>query len=209
MATTPQQIAIVDFGMGNLYSVCRKLEQIGACATVTSDPAEVRRADKIVLPGVGHFGQAMENLRALGLLDALHEAARVRQVPILGICLGMQLMAKQSEEGAVDGLGWVDASVARFRVPDPLRYKVPHVGWGRVNLRKESALLKGVPDGSEFYFVHSYSLETQDENLVLCDSEYAHPFPSAIQQGNLFGVQFHPEKSHRTGERILENFVEL
>lgn len=202
-------IAIVDFGMGNLHSVRRKLDGIGAATTVTSDPAAVLRADKVVLPGVGHFGQAMENLRALGMVEALNEAALVNRVPILGICLGMQLMAKRSEEGDAEGLGWVDADVVRMRVPDPRRFKVPHVGWGRLDVRKRSALLKDVSADAEFYFVHSYNLEVRTADLILCESDYAYTFPAAIEHDNLFGVQFHPEKSHADGDRLLRNFVEL
>jgi len=207
----PQHIKIVDFGMGNLHSVVRKFDRIGgrATASLTSDPADIVRADKLVLPGVGHFGRAMENLRSLQMIDALNEAALVRKIPILGICLGMQLMTRRSEEGGVAGFGWIDADVVRLRVKDTLRYKVPHVGWCRVAIRRESALLKEIPDGAEFYFVHSYTLRVNEADVVLCESDYARSFPSAIEDGNLFGVQFHPEKSHRLGDRLLENFVEL
>lgn len=204
-----QRITIVDFGMGNLHSVARSFDRLGVKATVTADPSEVARADKLVLPGVGHFGKAMENIRSLRMLDALRDAGRVRCIPVLGICLGMQLMARRSEEGEAEGLGWIDAEVVRFRVPDTLRYKVPHVGWSKIAMRRSSTLFEGLPDDAEFYFVHSYSLDARSPDLVLCESEYAHPFPAAIEHENLFGVQFHPEKSHRVGERLLENFVGL
>jgi len=202
-------LTVVDFGMGNLHSVRRKLSRLGFAPTVTSEPSVVSRADKLVLPGVGHFQKAMQNLRELQLLEPLHEAARVKQVPILGICLGMQLMAARSEEGNAEGLGWIDADVVRFRIRDDVRRKVPHMGWNRIHIMKESSLLTGLSDSSEFYFVHSYHLMCRTAGDVLCETEYAYPFHSAIECGNLFGVQFHPEKSHEAGEMLLRNFLAL
>ena len=145
----PQQIVIVDYGMGNLHSVERKFSRIGARATVTSDPGVIGRAEKLVLPGVGHFQRAMENLRQLRLLEALNDA-RTRRIPVLGICLGMQLMAHRSEEGDTGGLGWLDATVVRFKVGDTVRFKVPHMGWNEVVQKKKSALFKNIPDRAEF-----------------------------------------------------------
>lgn len=202
-------VAVVDFGMGNLHSVRTKLERAGARVIVTADPTHLRRADKLVLPGVGHFAHAMRNLRELGLVDVLNEEALARKKPVLGICLGMQLMARRGEEGDVGGLGWIDAEAERFKVPDTRRFKVPHIGWGRVTMRRQSGLFADIAPDAEFYFVHSYALKTDSEDLVVSESEYAHPFPSAIERGNLFGVQFHPEKSHVAGERLLVNFLGL
>jgi glutamine amidotransferase len=204
-----QRIAIVDFGMGNLRSVERRLDRLGTDARVTADPDDLAHADKLVLPGVGHFGQAMQNLRALGLLDPLRDAAVNRRVPVLGICLGMQLMGNHGEEGAADGLGWIDADVTRLEVSDPHRFKVPHIGWSRVYARRPSPLLEGLAEGAEFYFVHSFRMNVRRAEFVLCDSEYGASFASGVQSENLFGVQFHPEKSHAAGERLLENFVRL
>jgi glutamine amidotransferase len=204
-----QRITIVDYGMGNLHSVRRRFERIGVNTIVASDANDLRRAERVVLPGIGHFQRAMENLRALHLLEALDEVARARRVPVLGICLGMQLMARRSEEGGDQGLGWVDAEVVRFRVDDPVRYKVPHIGWNGITVRKDSALLKGVPSDGQFYFAHSYHLVTSAASIVLCETAYSHPFASAIESENLFGVQFHPEKSHGVGELVLRNFVRL
>jgi len=200
-------ITIVDYGMGNLHSVRRKLERIGAQVVVTSDPAAVAAAEKLVLPGVGHFGRAMENLRTLGLLDALGEAVHVRKTPLLGICLGMQLLAARSEEGDVEGLGWIDATVARFRVADTVRFKVPHIGWNSVAVTRENPLFRGIPANAEFYFVHSFHLVCADERLASGRTEYAYPFASVVQKEHVFGVQFHPEKSHDAGELLLTNFV--
>jgi glutamine amidotransferase len=201
-------ITVVDYGMGNLHSVRRKLAQIGADAVVSGDPAAVARADKLVLPGVGHFAQAMRNLGTTGLGEALGEAVRRRGAPILGICLGMQLFAQRSEEGEVAGLGWMDADVVRFRVSDTLRHKVPHMGWNQVVPAAPSPLFSDMEPGAELYFVHSYHFECRDPSLAIGRTEYAYPFVSAVQKDHIFGVQFHPEKSHAAGERLLRRFVE-
>jgi glutamine amidotransferase len=203
-----QQIAIVDYGMGNLHSVQRKLSRIGARTTVTSDPDVIGRAGKLVLPGVGHFQHAMENLRQLRLLEALHDA-RARGTPILGICLGMQLMARRSEEGDTDGLCWLDANVVRFKVGDTVRFKVPHMGWNEIIQRKKSALFRNIPDRAEFYFVHAYHMVANRAAVVLSETEYEYSFASAVESDNIYGVQFHPEKSHDIGESLLRNFMEL
>jgi imidazole glycerol-phosphate synthase subunit HisH len=204
----PQQIAIVDYGMGNLHSVQRKFTRIGARTTVTSDPHVIGRAEKLVLPGVGHFQRAMENIRQLRLLEPLNEA-RGRGIPILGICLGMQLLAHRSEEGDTSGLGWLDARVVRFKVGDTVRFKVPHMGWNEIVQKRESALFKNIPDRAEFYFVHSYHLVANREAIVLSETEYDYSFASAVESENIFGVQFHPEKSHDIGESLLQNFTDL
>lgn len=204
----PQQIVIVDYGMGNLHSVQRKFSRIGARTTVTSDPDVIGRAEKIVLPGVGHFQRAMENLRRLRLLEALNDA-RGRRIPVLGICLGMQLMAQRSEEGDTDGLGWLDAKVVRFKVGDTVRFKVPHMGWNEIVQKRNTRLFKNVPDRAEFYFVHAYHLVTSLEAIVLSETDYDYSFASAVESDNIFGVQFHPEKSHDIGESLLRNFVDL
>ena len=204
-----QRITIVDFGMGNLGTVQRKFDRVGARAIVSSRAADVLDADKIVLPGVGHFGQAMQTLRELTLLEALQEVAQVKRRPILGICLGMQLMAKRSEAGAVAGLGWLDADVTRFEVSDPRRFKVPHIGWSKVTRPRESALLRGVAADAEFYFSHGYTVRVAQADAIVAEGDYSHSFVAGIERGNLFGVHFHPEKSHNVGERVLQNFMEL
>lgn len=203
------RVAIVDYGMGNLHSVKRKLERIGVHGELTSEPDDLVRADKLLLPGVGHFGKAMEHLTTLGLIPALHEAAVVRKTPILGICLGMQLFARESEEGGADGLGWIDADVVRFSIDDSRRHKVPHMGWNGVRIARSSPLLQGVTDQTEFYFVHAYHVVCRDPGDVLCDTDYGYPFTSVVQRENIYGVQFHPEKSHEAGEALLRNFLGL
>jgi imidazole glycerol-phosphate synthase subunit HisH len=204
-----QKITITDYGMGNLHSVERKLQRIGAKAIVTSRPEDILIAEKLVLPGVGHFKTAMENLNRHGLAEALNEAVIKKGTPILGICLGMQLFAKRSEEGDSRGLGWIDADVVRFKVEDTLRHKVPHIGWNAAEIVRDGSLMRRSTDAEEFYFVHSYHLVCHDLQDVLCETEYAYPFTSGIARGNIFGVQFHPEKSHDAGEKLLRNFVEL
>ncbi len=203
------RVAIVDYGMGNLHSVKRKLDRIGVHPQVTSAPDELLQADKLLLPGVGHFGKAMEHMNTMGLVPALHEAVVVRKTPILGICLGMQLFARHSEEGDAEGLSWIDADVVRFAVDDPRRLKVPQMGWNGVRVARSSALLDGVTEQTEFYFVHAYHLVCRDSADVVCQTDYGYPFISVVERGNVYGVQFHPEKSHDAGEALLRNFLYL
>jgi glutamine amidotransferase len=207
-APTPR-VAIVDYGMGNLHSVKRKLDRIGVHAQVTSDPDEVLRADKLLLPGVGHFGKAVEHLATLDLLPSLHEAVLVRKTPILGICLGMQLFARSSQEGDAAGLGWIDADVVRFAIEDTRRFKVPQMGWNEIRIARGSPLLESLTEQAEFYFVHAYHMVCRDPADVLCETDYGYPFASAVQRDNVYGVQFHPEKSQDAGEVILRNFLYL
>jgi cyclase len=206
--------------MGNLHSVKKKLDHLKVDAVISSDPAIILNATKLILPGVGHFGNAMKNLREMHLLDALNEAVLVKKTPILGICLGMQLMAKTSEEtlehgawnmehGNVNkelGLGWFDAEVVKFSYEDTLRFKVPHTGWNTISIEKESPLMKDIPANSEFYFVHSYYMKANDSNDVLNYTDYGIKFASAVSKGNIYGFQYHPEKSHDVGMKLLENF---
>ena len=200
-------IAIIDYGMGNLGSVKRKLDRIGAESVITFKPEVIRNSEKMILPGVGHFGNAINELKVRGLWDILNKEVLVAKKPILGICLGMQLMAKHSEEGNVSGFGWFDAEVVRFKVKDTLRYKVPHMGWNQVALKKSSPLFENIDLGQGFYFVHSYHLKCNDQSDILNETDYEYPFVSAIQKDNIYGVQFHPEKSHRYGKELLRNFA--
>lgn len=195
--------------MGNLNSIRRKLARLNVAPVVSSDPKAIAGADKLILPGVGHFGRAMANLKELNLLDALSEAVLTRRAPILGICLGMQLMASRSEEGGVSGLGWVEGDVVRLRPADALSYKVPHVGWNQISLAKESVLMKDIPGSSEFYFVHAYHLKPVAAADILNETDYESRFVSAVEKNNVFGVQYHPEKSHDVGDKLLKNFVDL
>jgi cyclase len=200
-------LVIVDYKMGNLHSVKQKLDRMQIESIISSDPADVLRATKLILPGVGHFGKAMKNLEELNLLEALHEAVIVKKTPILGICLGMQLMAKWSEEGNVAGLGWIDAEVVRFQFEDTLRYKVPNTGWNKISIAKESPIFEGIPDQSEFYFVHAYYMKPKNTADVLTYSSSGKRFASSVSKNNIVGCQYHPEKSHEVGMNLIKNFV--
>ena len=202
-------LAIVDYGMGNLNSVKKKLDRLKTTASITSNPKDIIKADKIILVGVGHFAKAMKNIKELNLLDTLNEVAIIKKKPVLGICLGMQLMANDSEEGNSEGLGWLDANVRKMQVGDTLRFKIPHTGWNKITQSKKSHLMKGIPESSEFYFVHSYYLEPNEVSNILNETEYCFKFTSAIEKDNIFGVQYHPEKSHDVGEILLKNFISL
>ena len=203
-------LVIVDYKMGNLHSVKKKLDRLKVDAVISSDPAVILNATKLILPGVGHFGNAMKNLREMNLLDSLNEAVLVKKTPILGICLGMQLMANESRESRTEngekGLGWFDAEVVKFTFEDTLRFKVPHTGWNTISIEKESPIMKDIPENSEFYFVHSYYMKANDSTDVLNYTDYGTRFASAVSKGNISGFQYHPEKSHDVGMRLLQNF---
>lgn len=202
-------ISIIDYGMGNLGSVKKKLDRIGVKSIITSNVEEIKTSNRIILPGVGHFAKAVYELKNRGLWDLLSEQVLVEKKLILGICLGMQLMAKQSEEGNAEGFGWIDAKVIRFKVSDTTRYKVPHMGWNTFSPVKDLPLLENIDPDSEFYFVHSYHIQCNNSNDILTETIYDYPFTSSIQKENILGVQFHPEKSHDAGEVLLRNFVNL
>jgi len=204
-----QRIMIVDYGMGNLHSVKKKLVRLGVNANISNNPQFITKASKIILPGVGHFSMAVRNLKRLNLFYALNEAVIVKKVPIFGICLGIQLMTKYSEEGDVQGFGWFDAEVVRFDIMDKLKHKIPHMGWNTVCPKKPSKLFDGIPANSEFYFVHSYHILSNCQDDVLAITDYEYPFVSALERDSIFGVQFHPEKSHDVGEKLLSNFLKL
>jgi len=203
-------IAIVDYGMGNLGSVYNMLRRVNVDARVTSDPSVIREAEKIVLPGVGAFDNGMKSIALLGLKEVLDEAVLGRGTPVLGICLGMQLMTARSEEGELPGLNWIKADTIRFRFPEEKRHlKVPHMGWNSLVITRENPLLACFEEKPRFYFVHSYYVSCRDPNDLLATCEYGIVFPAAIACGNIMGTQFHPEKSHRFGMRVLKNFAEM
>lgn len=189
--------------MGNLRSIVKKFEMIKVSTTVSSNPEEIKAADKLVLPGVGHFKQGMHNIEERGLLAVLKEKVVKEGTPILGVCVGMQLFAEHSEEGDCQGLGFIKGKVVRFNIED----KVPHVGWNNINIKKESSLLENIPQNTRFYFTHSYHLTDIDEGNILATTDYGYEFTSIIKQDNIYGTQFHPEKSHITGLEIYKNFV--
>lgn len=200
-------ITIVDYGMGNLGSILNMFRKLGIDAEVTADQQRVARADKLILPGVGAFDAGMESLVRSGLRPVLEERVLRGRVPILGICLGMQLMTHRSAEGVRTGLGWVDAEVLRFQPLEPTM-KVPHMGWNLVRIARVAPLVEDLPRNSRFYFVHSYYVRCNVAEDVLLTTDYAGAFHSGFHRENVWGVQFHPEKSHRFGMQLLRNFAE-
>jgi len=193
--------------MGNLRSVQKGFEKVGHPAVVTSDPADVARADRVVVPGVGAFEDAMAELRGRRLIEPILEAIHA-QKPFLGICLGLQLLFERSyEHGEHEGLGVLAGEVVRFELPP--EYSVPHMGWNQLAIPRRVPILEGIRQGAHFYFVHSFYVVPKDEGVIAATTDYGGPFCSMIRRGNLLATQFHPEKSQSQGLRILENFAEL
>lgn len=200
-------ITIVDYGVGNLGSIRNMLKRIGAQVEISGDAGAIAAARKLLLPGVGAFDHAMQRLDASGLRATLDRKALVEKVPVLGICLGMQLLTRSSEEGALPGLGWIPAQTIRFPArPD---IKVPHMGWNIVEPGAASELTAGMEPETRFYFVHSYYVKTDSPENSILRARHGLTFDAAIQAGNIMGVQFHPEKSHRFGKHLLANFAKL
>jgi glutamine amidotransferase len=200
-------VAIVDYGMCNIDSVVRAVEECGGQATVTADAGVIASASRVILPGVGAFPAAMRRLRERSLDVILSEQVMAKGTPFLGICLGMQLLATTGSEGeATKGLGWIDGEVRRLE-PAGGDQRIPHIGWSAINIQKESPLLASVPDGTDFYFVHSYALYPSRQEDIVATTNYGAGFTAAVQRGNVFGLQFHPEKSQRAGFRVLKSFL--
>jgi glutamine amidotransferase len=202
-------ITVVDYGAGNIGSVVNMIKHVGGTAEVVRDPSGVLGAGKILLPGVGSFDNAMTRLANLGFIEPLKVRA-AEGTPFLGICLGMQLLANCSEEGSLEGLGLIPGQVRRFRFEaEAVSLKIPHMGWNRATPTVDHPLSAGMNADSRFYFVHSYFFECDNPDNVLLSSFYGVPFTSGVQRGNVMGVQFHPEKSHRYGMQLIKNFVEI
>lgn len=201
-------VTIIDYGMGNLGSVANMIKRIGHQSEITSDISSILSAKKIILPGVGNFDKAMQNIKSLGLYDIIKEKAINKKTPFLGICLGMQLLCRKSEEGDNPGLGLIDAEVKRFSFNEGQKQKIPHMGWNMVKLHKENLLFLNMYEYPRFYFVHSYHVVCNELNDVLTTTHYGYDFHSSFAHSNIIGVQFHPEKSHKFGILLLKNFVE-
>jgi imidazole glycerol-phosphate synthase subunit HisH len=200
-------LAIIDYQMGNLRSVQKAFERVGHAAAITSDPRTLAQADKVVLPGVGAFGDAIAELRRRELVEPIRDAIAAGK-PFLGICLGLQLLFDRGYEGGIhEGLGVLPGDVRRFEVP--AEYKVPHMGWNRVHLVRRPPIFAGVDDNAHFYFVHSYYVAPDDDAVVSGVASYPHPFCAMAWRDNLFATQFHPEKSQGAGLQVLKNFAEL
>lgn len=202
-------IAIINYGLGNLTSILNMCKRLGIEATITSDPSQIRQATKLILPGVGHFKKGMDNLKASGLQPLLNELVLEEKKPILGICLGAQLMTMHSEEGNVDGLQWVNANTIRFQQDKVPGLKVPHMGWSDIIIKDDNPLWSNLPDEPRFYHVHTYHFLFHDPSAISATVNYGYEFVSAFHQNNIYGTQFHPEKSHKFGMRVLENFAKL
>jgi len=202
-------IVVIDYALGNPTSIVNMFKRIGTRALISHDPADIANAEKLVLPGVGHFKKGMDNLAASGILPVLSEEVSVKKKPILGICLGAQLMTSHSEEGDVDGLGWIDATTVKFQNDRLGRLKVPHMGWADVHFTRSNPLWEGIGDDARFYHVHSYHFQMRNASDVIATAAYGYEFATAFNNGNVFGTQFHPEKSHHYGMRVLQNFSKL
>jgi glutamine amidotransferase len=197
---------IIDYGMGNLRSIQHKLEKIGADADISSKPEELATADTLILPGIGHFYEGMKNLKEYGLIPVLNKKVLEDKTPILGICLGMQLFTSWSEEGNTEGLCWIDAITKKFQFEDKGSIRVPHIGWNKIHFKRKNYLMEGVPPEQRFYFAHSYYVDCLNPDDVLTTTNYGVEFVSSLHRDNIFGTQFHPEKSHLEGMNIIKNF---
>lgn len=200
---------VVDYGMGNLGSILNMLRKVGAAAEISGSVDAIARGSKLILPGVGAFDTGMRAITERGLRDVLETKALEEKVPVLGICLGAQLLTRSSDEGELAGLGWIPARTIRFTFPPGSQYKVPHMGWNDVVVRQPSPLTDGLPGGSRYYFVHSFYICADDEADSLLKTSYGVEFDSGIRRDNIYGVQFHPEKSHRFGMKLLHSFSRL
>lgn len=202
-------ISIIDAGLGNISSVSRMIERVGGIARICSSPKDITIAEKIVLPGVGHFDYGMTSLCEHGFDKSFWNEIVQEGGSILGICLGMQLLCLRSEEATVPGLGLVDAEVKKFRFTQKQKFKVPHMGWNVVYTTRPNPLIPSNEKEQRFYFVHSYRVILNDPNLTICKANYGGDFCAAFKKGNIYGVQFHPEKSHRFGMALMKRFLEL
>jgi len=199
-------IAVIDYGLGNVRSIYAKFDQMGYPVQIITDPSGLVKADKLVLPGVGFFSRGMQNLEKRGFVPVIRKMVE-DEIPILGICLGMQLLTGWSEEGDYHGFSFIEGETVRIPSPSDSPLILPHMGWNTVAIVRDSPILKDVPDNSRFYHVHSYMVQCRNEEDIVGCSHYGVTFPSIIQKGNIFGVQFHPEKSHNQGLAILKNFA--
>jgi imidazole glycerol-phosphate synthase subunit HisH len=201
-------VVVIDYGLGNLRSILYKLKKFKIDCIVSADPHDIESADKLILPGVGAFGEGIRNIEERGLREVLNSKVLGDKTPVLGICLGMQLMTNFSEEADVAGLGWIDAKTTRFSFADDAWHRVPHMGWNTINLKQNHLRLSGLKDQDAFYFVHSYYVKCVNEENVIATTNYGLEFDSVIADGNVVGMQFHPERSHKHGVKLMIDFCE-
>lgn len=201
-------IVVIDYQMGNPGSIINMLKRIGVKAELSNNVDVIQNAEKLILPGVGSFDEGMRKLQSLGLVSVLNEAVLKHRKPILGICLGMQLMGVASDEGSLPGLSWLKFRNIKFKLDESNTLKVPHMGWNTVTINKEHPVLRDSDDQPRYYFVHSYHAVCENKQDILLESDYGYTFVAAVANENVCGVQFHPEKSHRFGMKLLKNYVE-
>lgn len=202
-------VVVIDYGMGNLGSVANIIKKVGHKCIVSSDIEVIRSATKLILPGVGSFDNGMENLNNSGISQLITEKVKEEQTPVLGVCLGAQLMLDSSEEGKLQGLGWIKGSVIKFRFAEKgINERIPHMGWNQVTIKKENPVFKNMYEEPKFYFVHTYHFILSDNSDALTTTEYGYEFVSGFSRGNITGLQFHPEKSHKYGMLVYKNFLE-
>lgn len=203
-------ITIIDYNMGNVGSIANMIKYVGEESIITRDPKEIEKAKKIILPGVGSFDTGIENLLEYGLVNILNHIVLEKKIIVFGICLGMQLLSKKSREGNLNGLGWIEAETVKFEFSGNPKLNTPYMGWNDIYVKKQNeGILKDLPNDPRFYFDHSYHLKCQDEKDIMADCEYGYTFPCAIHSDNIYGAQFHPEKSHKYGMKVFENFINL
>lgn len=200
-------IAVIDYGMGNVGSIINMLRKIGVDSVLTDDKEEINAADKLILPGVGAFDKGMQNLNERGLSDVIRKNAQDLNKPLLGICLGMQLLGRKSEEGKLEGLGLIPFDNNRFSFGENKQLKIPHMGWDVTVADGDDPLLTGLDQRQRYYFVHSYHAVCDSRENILMECDYGYLFTAAVKAGNIYGVQFHPEKSHKFGMALLDNYV--
>jgi len=201
-------ITIIDYGLGNLGSIQNMIKKIGSESIITSDISLIEKAEKFILPGVGKFDYGIEQLHKKNIIPILNQKVLIEKTPILGICLGLQLFTKHSEEGEKKGLGWIDADTVKFNFEKSASLKIPNMGWHKVQFKKESKLIQNLDTNSRFYFVHSFHLKCHSNPDILMSTQYGYDYTSAIEKDNIVGVQFHPEKSHKFGMQLLKNYID-